>query len=91
MYGISLCVDKKLQLRACNAPHMNGDCFISDPRSDCSMCSLLGVRLLLATAASRNRCLTKIGVKAAFLQIVAAERDVYVIPPHDSADHGTLL
>lgn len=49
------------------------------------------MRILISTACMHGWRLQKIDVKSAFLQTGSAARDVYVIPPRDSADRGKVL
>lgn len=57
------------------------------------MCSPIGIRVILTTAAIRKWIITRADVKAAFLKTGTAERDVYVRPPRESRDrrHYWLL
>lgn len=55
------------------------------------MCAPHGVRILLSIAALHLSRLTKLDVKFAFLQRVAAARDLYVIPPPESPNRGKSL
>lgn len=73
--------EQSLRLKAQIAPHGNEDSTRNDLRSDCLMCTLHGVRVLLPITVLREWTLTKLDVESAFLQTGAAARDVYVIPP----------
>lgn len=78
-------------MKARIASHGNVDSQRYQMRSDCSMCSSVGVRALLYTAALRKWLPTKTNVKTAFLQTGLASRDAYVIPPHKSKESGMVL
>lgn len=91
LYKININDDKSLKLKARIAPHGNEDCMKDDLKSACSMCSSVGLRILLLTASLQKWRLSKIDVKSASLQTGNAARDVYVIPPKESADLGKVL
>lgn len=60
-------------------------------RSDCSMCSHVGMRILISVTVTNSWYVRKRDVKAAFLQTGKGTRDVYVIPPVESKDRGKVL
>lgn len=91
MYKVKVGDDNSLKLKARIAPHGNEDSLKHELRSDCSMCSPTGIRLLLSYACMNRLRISKIDVTSAFLQTGAAERDVYVLPPRESADRGRFL
>ena len=52
-------------------------------RSDSPTCSKDHIRLLLCLAVGKNWSIHSLDVKAAFLQGVAIERDLFILPPKD--------
>lgn len=55
------------------------------------MCSPVDFCIVASIASLRRWCLTKADIKTAFLQTGLAERDVYVIPPVETADRSKCL
>lgn len=80
--------DNSLKLKARIAPHGNEDSIKTELKSDCNMCSPTGVRMVLLIASLEKWRLTNADVKAAFIQTVQAQRNVYAIPPKESTDDG---
>lgn len=93
VYKLKVQDDESLCLKARIAPHGNEDSLKSDLKSECSMCSPLGIRVVLTLTAIRRWPIVKADVKSAFLQTGEAQRDVYVRPPRESRDrrHYWLL
>lgn len=91
LYMVKVMDDHPLKMKARIAPHKNEDSQRLELRSECFMCSPVGVRALLSTAALRKWRRTKLDVKTAFLQTARASRDVYVVPPRESRDRGKFL
>ena len=58
---------------------------MDDLRKDSAACPPLGMRILLSTSVLCNFFITKVDIKSAFLQSGEAQRDVYVVPPRESA------
>lgn len=81
--------DLSLTLKARIAPQGNEDSQKADLWTECRMCSLASVRIVLSVAPLQKEMLVKVDVKSAFLQSGNARRDVYVIPPRESTN-GSL-
>lgn len=90
IYKIKLNDDSSLKLKARIAPHGNEDCENDIMKSDCCMCSPIGIRILISIATFRGCRVIRIYVKTAFLQSIPANRNVYVIPPRESQSRGVL-
>lgn len=83
--------DHSLCLKARIAPHCNVDSLKADMRSDCILCSTVGMRIFQSTATLRRGRLTNFDVKTGFIDTGQAERDVYGIPPREPADKGRCV
>lgn len=85
--------EESLRLKARIEPHGNKDSQRLEMKSDSSMCSPVGIRVVLTIAAIRRWNFVKADVKAACLQTGEAKRDVYVCPPREICDrhHYWLL
>lgn len=88
IYKLQVRDENDLSLKVRIAPHGNEDSLKHKLRSDCAMCIPVGMLILISTAALHGWRLHKLYVKSAFLQTGNAERDVYVVPPRESSDHG---
>ncbi len=76
--------DESLKLKARIAPHGNEDSDTELLRTDCNMCSPVGVRVVYVVATIYGWIVIRIDGKTAFLQTGRASRNVYVIPPRES-------
>lgn len=81
MYKVKVNDDAPLKLKARIVPHGNDDSDKQLMWTDCCMCSPLGIRVVLSTAAYRSWRIVCIDVKTAFLKTGPTDRSVYVIPP----------
>ena len=88
LYKIKTRDDASLTCKARIAPHGNEDRDREHFRTDSACCPPVGIRILFSLSVMFQWYLTKIDVKSAFLQTGSAQRDVYVIPPKESADRG---
>ena len=88
LYKIKTRDDASLTCKARIAPHGNEDRDREHLRTDSACCPPLGIPILFSISVMFQCYLTKIDVKSAFLQTGSAQRDVYVIPPKESADRG---
>lgn len=82
---------KSLKLKSRIAPLGNEDSVREELRSDCSMCSPVGMLILLSTVTDNKWYIVKLDVKTSFLKTGKAMRYVYVIPLHESADSGKFV
>lgn len=67
LYKVKVEDDHPLRLKDRINSHGNEDAFKGYLRSDCSMCSAVGMLIILSISALRRRRVTKIDVKTAFL------------------------
>lgn len=77
--------NNSFRLKARIAPHGNKDALKNVLSTDCSTCPPAVLRVLESIASLFGWKLYRADVKAAFLQTGAAQRDVYVRPPKESA------
>ena len=77
--------DGSLTCKARIVPHGNEDSEKKNLKTDSASCPPLGMRVLFSFCNIFGWYLSKIDVKSAFLRTGPANRDVYVIPPHQSA------
>lgn len=78
-------------MKARIAPHGNEDPLRHGLKRDCSMCIPVGFRVLLSKEYICKWRITKLYVRSEFLQMGAASREVYVVPPRESQDRGSSL
>lgn len=92
IYKVRVCDDSSLSLKALIVPHGNENDLQGDIRSDCAMCSPVGIpRVLMSTLALPGWTIHKVDVKSAFISTGQAWRDVYIIPPLESPDRWKVL
>lgn len=72
--------DGSLKRKARIAPHSNEDNDKHLMRTDCCMCSPIGIRIVLSVTSYRGWRIVRVDVKTAFLQTGPAIRVVYMIP-----------
>lgn len=92
-YKIKTEDDGFLQLKARIASHGKKNAMKHMMKSDCAMCSPIGIRLILAIAAIMRWNVTNADVKSAFLQTGRADRNVYVLssPESNEQQHYWLI
>lgn len=81
IYKIKLNDDSILNLKARIAPHGNEDTEKDAMRTDCCMCSPIGIRIVISIATFCGWRIIINDVKTAFLQSGPANRNVYVTSP----------
>lgn len=74
-----------MKCKARTAPHGNLDQDKDGVRKDSTACPPLGMAILLSISVLCNFFITNIDIKSAFLQSSESQRDVYVVPPRESA------
>lgn len=79
-------IDETNSLRPRTAPHGNESSLKNKKKSDCAMCSPVGIRIVLAIAATRQWPLIKADVRPAFVGTGKDERHFYVRPPCESRE-----
>lgn len=90
LYKIKMDENSRLKLKARIAPHGNEDSLKTVLRSDCCMCSPVGIRVILMIAAMKKWKVSNADVTSAFLQTGKAARKVYVVPPRESGHKDKL-
>ena len=90
IYKVKINDDQTLKLKDRIAPHGNEDSLRSVLKSDCSMCSPTGVRIVIMISSLFGWRIHKLDALTAFLQTGAAERDVYVVPRRECRDRRFL-
>lgn len=60
-------------------------------RSDCLMCELSSLRVLISIAAMFNWRCTRVGIKNAFIKTGYAAAHVYVVPKRESDGKNLFL
>lgn len=92
-YKIKMDGNNQLCFKARSDPHRNDHSIKDQLRTDCFMCSLTGIRLILTIVSIMHWKVTRADAKAAFLNTDRAEHDVFVKPPRKSHDkkHCWLL
>ena len=86
VYKIKMEENNQLRLKARIAPHGNEDSMKDQLKTDCCMCSPIGIRIILTIATIMKWAIARADAKAAFMKTGRAERDVYVKPPRESLD-----
>lgn len=90
IYKINQSDDGSLALNDRIDPHGIEEDQRSHMRSDCAMCSPLGVRALLSTTSALGWQVGKIDMKAAFLLTGHDQRGVFAVPPRESSYRGKV-
>ena len=90
IYKIKLNDDQSLKLKARIAPHGNEDSDKDVMKTDCCMCSPLGIRIVVSVSTYKKWRLIRIDVKTAFQQTGPAMRSVFVIPPKESRQRDVV-
>lgn len=90
IYKVKMNDDATLKLKARIAPHGNEDSDKDQMRTDCCMCSPLGIRVVISVSVYKKWRIIRIDVKTAFLQTGRASRKVYVIPPRECRQRDVL-
>lgn len=80
IYKVKLNDDSTLKLKARIASHGNEDSDKDLMRTDCCICSPIGIRFIFSSATYRSWPIIRIDVKTALLQSDPASRQVIVIP-----------
>lgn len=89
-YKVKINGYQSLLLKARIAPHSNKNSLKHELRTDCCICSPIGLRIVLMMAAMMAWPLRKDDMEPSFLQTGAAQRDVYVIPDRECIDRRFL-